>query len=162
MVLQKDNTVDTKDLLKWMIVKGDAFVNGDISDPVNTATYALCVYDESADVPTLVGELAVRPNDRWLDKDPKGFIYKDKAGTEDGVLKVQLKSGIQGKTKVQVKAKGSTAGWPQPLDGSAFHDQDSLVTVQFVNDTTAMCWTSDFGAGGTKKNTGTLFKAVGP
>ena len=96
----------------------------------------------------------------WQDKNPKGFNYKDKAGTADGVQKGQLKTGAAGKPKAQIKAKGSNLPTPVPISASGFFDQDTTVTVQLVNDETATCLESVFTS--FKKNTGDQFKAKAP
>jgi hypothetical protein len=139
----RDKADNTKDQLKWKWTRGEATVQADTGDPLNTTTYALCVYDSTAAVPALVASIVVDPNGAWDDKDPKGWKYKDKQGAFDGVQKVQLKTGTAGKSKAQVKAKGSNIPTPAPFNAVEFFDADPNVTVQLVNDE-GKCWTTEF------------------
>lgn len=131
-----------------------------LGDPGVTASYALCIYDQTVDVPGPAGNLSVGPSLNWLSKDSKGFNYKDKFHAFDGVHKIQLKTGELGRTKAQVKAKGSTSNWPTPVNAEEMFDQDSRLTVQFLNSDTPTCWESEFTVEHTKKNDGERFKAV--
>lgn len=163
LFLVGDKSPDDKDVLKWKLVKGDEVIQADLGDPTTATAYTLCVYDETAAVPALVTALTVAPDGtKWVSKDPKGFLYKDKIGSSDGVQKVQLKTGTAGKAKLQVTAKGSAIPMPTPLNATEFFDQDTNVTVYVVNNATAACWQTDFVAAGTKKNTGEQFKANAP
>jgi len=156
----KDKDAADKDQIKWKLSKVQSFAQSDLGDPANTTTYTVCIYDETADTPALVGSLTIDPNVGWDDNDPKGYKYKDKAGAADGVTGAQIKTSDSDKGKVQIKAKGSTGNWPVPFSASEYFDQDTDVTVQLVNSTTATCWTSEFAAN--KKNTTALFKAKAP
>jgi hypothetical protein len=131
-----------------------------LGNPDTTASYALSIYDSTASVDQLVGGVQIAPNANWESKDPKGWKYKDKTGTEGGVQKAQLKTGDAGKSKAQVKAKGLNLTLPAPVSGTEFFDQDPRVTVQLVNDETPTCWTSEFTTA--KKNTSEQFKAKSP
>jgi hypothetical protein len=111
--------------------------------------------------PELVAEAFVDPNPGWKSKDPKGWSYKDKTGVEDGIVKVTLKTGPAGKSKLLLQGKGASLPLPAPVDGSEFFDQDPSVTVQLVNDQVT-CWTSTFFVSGTKKNDPGQFKAKAP
>jgi hypothetical protein len=107
-------------------------------DPVTTASYALCIYDASANPqPLLIRAAPVgglcdgKPC--WLAK-PTSFQYSDKFLTPDGVKKTQLKEGlVDGKPKVQVQGAG------------IFIDPPALpltlpVKVQVKNTQNGECW----------------------
>jgi len=158
--LVKDKGGADKDQLKWKLSKVGSFAQAHLGDPAATTNYTVCIYDETATTPALVGSLTIAPNAGWDDKDPKGFKYKDKTGVEDGVTGGQLKTSDSDKGRVQIKAKGSTISWPIPFDMAEYFDQDTDVTVQLVNSTTATCWTSEFQTN--TKNTAELFKAKAP
>ena len=115
----------------------------DLGDPTTATTYYLCIYDQTASTPALVGTLKIDPNAAWQSKDPKGFNYKDKLGVEDGVQKAKLKTGLAGKTQVQVKAKGVNLPMPVPMGGGSYFDSDPSVVVQLVT-SAGKCWTSEF------------------
>ncbi len=148
----KSATDPAKAKLVWVLKKGGRFAATDLGDPVNTTQYTMCIYDESADVVRLAGSLTVGPSQRWQSKAPKGWKYKDKTATQDGVMLLQLVSGAGGKTKVKLKAKGATAAWPVPFDVGKYFDQASAVTVQLVNSTTRTCLSSVFPAPAKKDN----------
>jgi len=76
----KDRSEGTKDQLKWKLSRGDAFTQADLGDPANTTTYTLCIYDETVDVPALVGSLRIAPMGSWEDTAPKGWKYRDSTG----------------------------------------------------------------------------------
>jgi hypothetical protein len=156
----KDDANNAKDQVKWTLQKGDAFDQLLLGDPANARTHTLCIYDETAGVPSLVALLKIGPNPSWEDETPKGFKYKDKQGAEDGVTTALLKAGAAGKTKVSVLAKGLAVPMPAPLSLTEFFDVDSSVTVQLINDETSTCWTTEFTT--VKTNTASQFKASAP
>jgi hypothetical protein len=148
-----------KNQIKWKLQKGDAFDQNVLGDPSTSRAYTLCIYDETADVPSFVTSLAIGPSPSWDDKNPKGFRYRDTSGTQDGVIKASLKTGASEKASVSVSAKGSSIPMPVPVSGSELFDLDTTVTVQLINDETSTCWTSEFTAAGMKKNDPTQFNA---
>lgn len=149
-----------KNAVQWKISGGDAVSQADLGNPVSTRSYALCVYDETAFMASLTTEIAVGPGSAWVSKDPKGFDYKDKGASQDGVTKLQLKTGVAGKSKAALSAKGSAIPMPSAASATQYFHQNGKVIVQLVNDETFACWTSEFTAA--KKNTGTQFKATAP
>jgi hypothetical protein len=156
----KDNSDDTKDQLKWKLPKGGLVVQADLGEPITTRTYVLCIYDETASVPSLQASLQIAPGVSWTSKDPKGFSYADKAGTSDGVTKALLKTGAAGKSLASVSAKGVNIPTFAPLSATELFDQHTKVIVQLVNDQTSQCWSSEFTAA--KKNTAEQFQAKAP
>jgi hypothetical protein len=150
-----------KNKLKWKLSGGSLAVDqAALGDPAATTSWTLCIYDSTLDVPFLTGSVTVGPSaSLWTSSDPKGWKYKDKAGSQDGVTGVQLKTGVAGKPKAQVKAAGTNLPLPAPVDMTSFFDQSSTVTVQLVKDG-GPCWTSQFDAGDTKLNTPARFKAT--
>jgi hypothetical protein len=158
----KDNaTDDSKDQMKWKWGNGDFVDQAMLGNPVLTTGYALCVYDEIGDSPSLVARAAIRPSALWVDKSPKGVQFKDKDADNDGVTKVQIKTGAATKSKAQLAAKGVDAILPTPVSLTQFLNIDSEVTVQLVADN-GTCFSSTFVAGGVSKNDGSQFKAKAP
>ena len=156
----KDSDDDTKDQIKWKLKKGDGFAQNVLGNPATTRAYSLCIYDETGGVPALVGTITIDPNANWEDKSPKGFSYKDKTGTEDGVTKASLKPGATTKSSVSVSAKGTAIPMPLHYSLTEIFNVDTAVTVQLVNDETSLCWTSEFTT--VKANTAEQFKASAP
>jgi cysteine-rich repeat protein len=135
---------------KW---KGEITPKVDFGDPSTNTEYHFCVYDETAGTPTLVLSLTVPAGGTctgfpcWKTLS-KGYLYKDKALSAQGVAQVKLKEGlIPGKAQIQVKGKGIT--FPSPNLPFA---QDPVVIMQ-VNNTAGVCWSTTFTAPATKNVT---------
>jgi hypothetical protein len=155
-----DDPANLKDQLKWKWGKGADLAQAEVGQPDQTTAYWLCVYDSTAGTHELAASFTLAPSTLWRDKAPKGAQYKDNAGTQAGVTKAQLKTGVAGKSKAQLQAKGNVA-LPVPLSGSEFFDIDTAVTVQMHN-SVATCLTSTFTTADVKKNSGTKFSAKAP
>ncbi len=151
----KLNASDTKDKLKWKFSGGPLLAQGDFGDPTATATYTLCLYDDGA----LATELEVGPsNTLWVPVSNKGYQYKDPMGTADGVTKLKLLGGAAGKSKLQLKGKGSALPMPTPVSGTRFFAQTSAVVAQ-LREANGDCYESVFTDAETKKNDGAQYKA---
>ena len=158
-LLIKDNTINTRDILKWKWAKGAPVVQADLGNPDSTTGYTMCIYDSSGGADFLATSLTIDPGAFWTNQNPKGFRYKDKIGTSSGVQKVRLRTGALGKTLAQVVGKGGNLPLPAPA-GATFFEMSPRVTVQLFNDDTSLCYGSEFTSA--KKNTSTLFKAKAP
>jgi hypothetical protein len=154
----KDKDPDKGDALVWKWVRGDATSEAEIGDPLATDSYFACLYDgggtrvsESLVEPG--GTCGVKPCWKALGSPPgsKGHKYVNKAGNEDGVKKLILKPGEQGKAKAIVKAGG------EPLDMPSL-PLALPVTAQLVS-TTGTCWSAAFEPAGVLKNTDAVFAA---
>ncbi len=142
LVVVKNKTPDKKDALVWKWTKGAATLLSDFGDPINASGYALCLYDQSgAPQPRLLAQIPAgglcggKPC--WA-QTKKGFKYKNKALTPDGILGIVLLPGASGKAKVIVKGKGELLG-PPPLP------ETLPVTVQLKRiDALGQCWDARF------------------
>lgn len=152
-----------KEKLKVVMTKLQAAVTpADFGDPVDGDTaYKVCIYDD-ADV--LAGEYTVDEAGNTCDGAPcfkeisgKGFKYKDKTTTADGVLKMNLFGGDPGKGKIVVVAKNKAATMPTGT-AAALLSQPSA-TVQVIT-SDASCFGGSYGT--VKKADGSLFKALTP
>lgn len=140
-----------------------AVTQAQFGDPVNgTAAYAVCLYD-AAD--QLAGEYAVVKGGAmcgdkpcWKPLSDKGYGYKDKDATADGIASANLKGGDAGKGQIKFKGKNSTGQLPTGVI-AALMQNPSSAKVQVLSSNGAC-----FGLGLTdvKKADGTVFKAVGP
>ncbi len=163
----KDKTNDNADQIKWKWNKGDATATADFKDPVaGSATYRFCIYEDVSGTPVKLVDLDLPPGGTCGTKpcwkalgppaSPKGFKYKDKTGTPDGVTGAKLKEGVTGKAQVQIKAKGVNIAMPAlPLTGD--------VTAQLLIDDgiSTECFQTTYTAPHTK-NDAVQFKAQGP
>lgn len=143
----KDNALDSKDTLTWNWTKGAETLLTDFGDPVNSTSYHLCVYDQSAGVPTAAMAMSVPAGGLcagkpcWVAK-KTGFLYKDKTLTNDGFMQLQLTAGAPGKAKIVAKGKGELLPMPVPT-GPGLFVQDTAVIVQLVSSDN-QCWEADF------------------
>lgn len=154
----RDAVEDKKDRFTWRWGKGEATTIADFGDPVaGSATYRVCVYDESASPQPLLdfgvvgaGTCGTKPC--WK-ATSKGFSYRDKYAASDGIKALQLRSGDTGKAKVQAKGTGpemQLQGLPMTLPVRVQLQIDDGVTVE--------CWESTF-VDPPRKNDGEKFRA---
>jgi cysteine-rich repeat protein len=150
--------IPAKNKLGWRWTKGDAFNQADVGTPLATTSYRLCVYDTSLSISSLAVGLDIPCSATlWTDKDPKGFVYKDKNGTSDGVTGLSFKTGLATKTAVKLKAKGASLPLPAAA-GMTYLAQSPKVVAQ-LHSSDGTCWHTEFVVANTKKNTATSFSA---
>ncbi|TMA72273.1 MAG: DUF4215 domain-containing protein [Deltaproteobacteria bacterium] len=145
-----------KNFLYWKWLKGS--VSG-FGDPINTDDYTLCVYDESGASPAVSARAAAPHGGTctgapcWAPSGTSKFKYSDPDRTPDGIDKILLASGITGKSKVTLKARGANLAPPAlPL---------GLPTRVQLQSSNGGCWEALFSAAGMKKNATDAFKGVG-
>ena len=157
-----NKTPDSRDALKWVWGKGASTTLADLGDPAGAGNvdYLICVYDGSPreqpilenHVPSL-GSCDGRPC--WRAAADRGFKYKDRAGTADGILGATLLAGASGRARVIVKGRGENLLMPVlPVEGP--------VTAQLVALTEGgeECWETVFV--GARKSDDRSYKAQGP
>ncbi len=149
----KDKGIDKGDSLSWKWLRGAATPLAAFGDPLGATTYTLCLYDGSSMVAleALVppaGTCGSKPC--WKAKGTTGFKYKNSAATADGIQKLDLKAGIDGKAKVTVKGKG------EGLDMPAL-DQLALPLLLQLQASNGECWQSTYTAAGVSKHTAEVF-----
>lgn len=101
-----------KEKLVAKLVKGPALDASDFGDPIGGASiYDICLYADSG---ALVGRMRVdRAGDSCDGKDcfkavgTKGYLYKDKLGSADGIQLMRLLGGADGKSKILIKGKNN-------------------------------------------------------
>jgi cysteine-rich repeat protein len=147
---------NAKDVLKWKWLKGEETLLSDFGSPTASTEYVLCVYDETASVPSLATTIPIPAGVNWFIKGSKGFKYKDKTAANAGVKNITLKSGDAGKAKIVMTAKGTMLPTPPPVGANVYFSQDTTVTVQMLNDL-GMCWSVEFDVPA-KKNDGVRFQ----
>ncbi len=146
---------DSGDRVGLRISKMGATSFADFGDPVGgTSDYEICVYDESAGVPSLVWSGAApaastctqgKPCWKRLGSasNPKGFLYKDSGLDPEGIQKILLKAGDAGKGKISVNGKGANLSLPGPV-GAGYLAADSQVAVQVIKSDGPQCWSVGF------------------
>lgn len=142
--------------LTWSLSKGTLTTKVDYGNPLNTTSYDLCVYDQTAGTDHLIlrkhipagGTCGTKPC--WRETS-QNFRYRDSNLTNGGISSVLLHQAlIDGKAKIVIKGKGDNLNLPPlPLD------QQTTVTVQLSNGT--RCWETRSSAN--LKNNSTEFRA---
>jgi cysteine-rich repeat protein len=140
-VIIKRGSTPAQDQIKWKWLSGASTPLADYGDPVNATEYQLCVYDDGgllldANVPP--GGIC-RGKPCWKPTGTSGFKYSDSELTPDGVQKVGLKSGPDGRAQIQLAARGTSLGLPD-LSTVA-----QPVTVQIKN-SDGICWEAIYSA----------------
>ncbi len=151
--LQLKKKGDVKDQAQWKWGSGAITPKADFGTPatVSTTDYQFCIYANGALVSRAFvpsgGTCAGKPC--WKENS-KGFQYKDKDATSDGVTQLKLKEGlVAGKAQIQLKAKGSNIDMPTlPLGQPAL----TQVLVQIRN-SNGVCWESTHTAPAAKNDT---------
>lgn len=155
----RNNPNDARDVFKWSWTHGAATTPADLGNPLGDDGYAVCVYDGSA---TLFGAAAPAAGmcgstTCWhaLGRGfgDKGIKYGDVERTPDGLAKILVQPGSNGRAKLSVTGRGSslplpssTAPLPLPL----------RVQLQGSH---GQCWEATFASAST--NAGGRFKALG-
>jgi cysteine-rich repeat protein len=137
--LQLKDVIDTKDALRWKWNKGSATSLVDFGSPGTTTDYHLCIYDavgrKLAAMAPAGGTCGTKPC--WSST-PSTNKFKDKDGSPDGLVQVQLKAGIDGKAKITAKGAGLNLAMPN------LAALVPPVRVQLVREPGAPCWEATY------------------
>ena len=151
LVMREKRGDSNRDVIKWRLKKGQAVTSADLGDPTADTDYELCVYVEVADVCWLVLHPDALAGPGWKAR-RKGYVFKAKKGKhEDGLRKLRLRTGADGKARLQLKGKGPL------LDLRALPvPDDAAILVQLYNGAN-QCWSTEFGDA-PQKSDGKRFK----
>jgi hypothetical protein len=120
--------------LIWKWIKGESTSQADFSDPTAGAQYDLCLFAGTA----AAHELNVGPDaQKWSAIGSRGFLYRDRAGAQDGVRKLLLRGSDSDHTRIELN--GNSASVVHPPLGLP-------ITVQLTNSDTDVCWSASFDA----------------
>jgi len=163
VLLVGDSPADARDKLTWTWSNGDLTTLQELGDPRATTSYAFCVWDGRAGVPSLVAAADVPAGARWAATGTRGFRYSDSRATSDGIAQVRVKTGVAGKAMVSVKAKGAALQIPAPATPTTRFAANPDVVVQLLSGG-GVCWESRYAPADFSSNA--LFvaraKHVGP
>ncbi len=142
-----------KNKLGWSW-KGQATTLAELGTPTMNTNYSVCIYDGSND---LIFDLPIQAG-LMCDGKPCwkaskfGFGYKNKATNPAGVAGFAIKSGVDGKASLKVKAKGANLTLPAlPLTVP--------VKAQVINSANSVCWTATFNTASSDPLSTTKWKA---
>jgi hypothetical protein len=159
----RDDAKDRRDEFLWKWRKGQATAPGNFGDPVDGDGMVFCAYDESGDAPVLIFHSGVPANggctgakECWKGKgNPKGlrgYLYRNRSGRPDGIGRMALTPGADGRAKLDVQGRGKDLDLPPlplPLP----------LRVQ-LQSATGQCWETTFSADGVRKSTTTRFQGT--
>jgi hypothetical protein len=103
--------------LAWLWTRGAETTLADFGDPTTATDYRLCVYDHAATTPVLVLDVAV-PAGGTSDGKPcwrrhrAGFRFRGKDVAGDGIARVDLEPGRNGKAAIAVHGHGANLPFP--------------------------------------------------
>jgi hypothetical protein len=137
----KDSTANERDAVTWKWGSGAETTKADFGNPTSSTDYTLCVYDRPSGQPRLRLE-AVAPAGGACAGQPcwretsTGYRYADRERTPDGLSKILLRAGGQGRARITLKGKGANLE-PEapPYVGS--------VTAQLRSED-GVCWDADY------------------
>jgi hypothetical protein len=118
---------------------GAATLKADFGDPLASDDYELCLYEGGTLVRGLrmpFGQLC--PTKACWKSTTPGYSYSDKNRTPDGIQKIKMKEGLDGKARIGVKGKGLLLDLP---DVGAIA---SAIDIQLHNTTGTTCWGATF------------------
>lgn len=148
-----------KDKLKFKWGKGEATLLAGLGDPVTADDYELCLFRAGESQPLLTARApaaGVCPNGAPCWRQQRGKLqYKDKAATPDGVTKLQLKPGPDGKAQAQLQGAGVRLTLPAPPLAGPLR-----VELRTTANGGAVCWGADLPT--LQKNVAGQLKAKGP
>ena len=154
--IKKKKANAERDQLVWRWVLDRATDVSSFGSPLNSASYELCVYDNSA-APQPLLSLAVpaggicQSGPCWQSNGRRGFRYTNNDLTPNGVQAVLLRRELSGRARITVTGKGTRLGVKLPLSPT--------VTVQLRNTQTGTCWGAQYAQPAT--NDSSQFRATG-
>ena len=152
LLIKDDPSDDSKDKLVWKWIKGQQTDQDDFGVPTGTTNYALCIYAGTVDTLIYDPEVSADPL-LWKPISDKGYKYKDPGGSDDGVTKVLLKGGANGKAKTLMKGKGIN------LPDTTLGNLPFPVTAQLINSANSVCFEGQYDLPDEILNTSEKFKA---
>jgi hypothetical protein len=138
-VMLVDVARSRSDALAWTWRSGQATTKSDFGDPVNGApSYALCTYGDDPNVPLAIRTIpdnATCPsgNSCWSST-KKGWRYRSRTATPDGISSVVLRPGPAGRASIVVHGRGDALRLP----GLPLAAPVTMVLVK--GDGSGACW----------------------
>lgn len=148
----EDRANSARDTLSWEWRQGQLSTIADFFDPQTTANYAFCLYTGTAG--DRLASLEVPPGGNWKLVRARGYRYRDRTGSADGIVKMSLRGSGGDRAQARVRGKGEnlpdldlSSGLPLP------------VVAQLLNTQSGVCWEGRFDAGSVVSNQSGRFEA---
>ena len=147
-ILMRDYTNSARDVFRVKLARNNPPRTGsELGNPTATATFAVCVWHNSA----LIAQLVAPPGANWSAlKGNRGYRYFDSTQAQDGLRSMLVRAGRSGaprRTRVLVRGKGLNLPDPAlPLSSPV------NVTVQVIDSGSGICFGQSFGSSHVRKN----------
>jgi cysteine-rich repeat protein len=138
------------DKLAFAVKRGEDTAVAELGDPTTTTAYTFCLYDQT----TAGLELAYRASlpaggtcaghACWRPTGVRGFAYKDRDLTPDGIDTGKLRAGFAGHASVILKGKGPNLALPTILGDGTGAGLGLPVSAQ-LRSSGGGCWGATFG-----------------
>jgi hypothetical protein len=134
-----DGQRSRSDGLAWTWRSGQATAKSDFGDPVHGApSYALCTYGDDSNVPLAIRKIpddaACPSRDACWSSTKKGWRYRSRSATPDGISSVVLRAGPAGRASIAVHGRGDALRLP----GLPLASPVTMVLVK--GDGSGACW----------------------
>jgi photosystem II stability/assembly factor-like uncharacterized protein len=147
----KNDAIGARDRIVWAWGRGSNTTTGQFGTPTTTTDYEVCIFDESGEVPRVemrgripAAGICKRGKPCWKATKQGGFKYRNGDGLPDGLTKLILKPGGNGKAKVVLKGRGVDLNPPDVPINLPFR-------LQLRNEI-GQCWEATYDEAGTVRN----------
>lgn len=150
-LLLRERAGDGGDRVRWEWRKGQATNVLEFGDPLHETHYVLCAFAGDATGRTIAWVPA--SSSRWSPA-ARGFIYADRSGSADGVVRLGLLASTRRRARVSLDARGANLrplGVDTPLQ--------TPVVVQLLRSDTDACFESVFESADVRHNEPGTFEA---
>jgi hypothetical protein len=136
----RNNYRNESDRLLWQWRRGEETLKADFGAPLTTTDYSFCLYDADGLLSAAHAQAGALCKGKpcWLEG-TNGFRSRKRPQTPDGSFTVRMTAGAEGKSKLQVKGRGSFLTMPE-LTSLA-----SPLTAQLAS-SEGICWESVYSA----------------
>jgi cysteine-rich repeat protein len=143
----KDSFPNKKDRLSFTYGKGVQTMKSEFGNPLGSTDYAFCLYESGNTTPVYQASMPAASTCKngkacWKDT-RKGYKYTDGLASRSGVSSFSLNEGLDGKTKISLRAKGDNLAPPSP--GTL----NPTLTAQIIS-SSGLCWDAEFPPPATK------------
>lgn len=166
----KDGAGTDRDQLKWKWLRGPAQDISEFGDPRADEDFFLCVFDRVGGVPQLALRAAIPAGGtcsgqacwRRIGRETqlRGFRYGDRSASADGVGRLLLRPGEEGRSQIVLQARGTALALPGPAEPGRYFAQDGEVTLQLQRRAPGACWQTVVPPAATQANSPELFRAT--
>jgi cysteine-rich repeat protein len=131
-----------RDKLLWRWTRGESTSSTDFADPTTTTDYTFCLFASGGAV---AAEATIPANPQRWKASGKGWRYRDREASADGIASIVLAASDDERTKIVVKGRGPALSMAPPPIAVPF-------TARLFQHGTNLCWDTTFDAGDVQRN----------